>query len=305
MKIILNKGSVLLLTVPVIQEEKADYMKHDRLTKKLIQEFFEEFIEGFFPDLHPYIDFSNVTFLEQEVYLDYLEGSKKEIDVLAEVKLHHEEKILHIHTEAQSTHEADFPERMFLYFSYLYAKHRKPIQPIAVLSYNRKQEEPTQFKIDTPTQEVLQFSYQKLQLKHKNWREYIESDNPVAAALISQMGFEEHERVQVKLEFLRMITRMKINPAQMEFLYGYFETYLKLSEEEEEQMMERMEKLPEEEKYIVMQLPNSYFERGKQEGKQEGKKEIVLKLIAKGMSISEIAEITELSEEEIEKLTAK
>ncbi|WP_339180272.1 Rpn family recombination-promoting nuclease/putative transposase [Oceanobacillus sp. FSL W7-1293] len=302
-----------MFTAPVILEEEADYMKHDRLTKKLIQEFFEEFIEGFFPNLHPHIDFSNVTFLEQELYLDYINGRKKEIDVLAAVKLNHQDKILHIHTEAQSTREANFPERMFLYFSYLYAKHRKPIQPIAVLSYNREKEEPTQFRIDTPTQDVLQFNFLQLHLIKKNWKEYIQSDNSAAAALLSQMGYEAHERVQVKLEFLRMITRMKINPAQMEFLYGYFETYLKLNKEEEAQMMEQMENLPEEEKEVVLKLPNSYFERGleegrqegRQEGKQEGKQEIALELLAIGMPINQIAEITKLSKEEIKKLTGE
>ncbi|MDM8100778.1 transposase [Oceanobacillus oncorhynchi] len=227
-------------------------------------------------------------FIEQEVYLDYINGRKKEIDVLAAVKLNHEDKILHIYTEAQSTHEANFPERMFLYFSYLYAKHRKPIQPIAVLSYNREKEEPTQFRIDPPTQDVLQFNFLQLHLIKKNWKAYIQSDNPAAAALLSQMGYEEHERVQVKLEFLRMITRMQINPAQM---------------------MEQMENLPEEEKDMVLQLPNSYFERGKEEGIEEGiekgKQEIVLKLIKKGMSISEVAEITEYSEAEIKKLAGK
>ncbi|WP_339235743.1 hypothetical protein [Oceanobacillus sp. FSL W7-1281] len=177
------------------------------------------------------------------------------------------------------------------------------------MSYNRKQEEPTQFKVDTPTQEVLQFNFLQLQLRKKSWKEYIQSDNPVAAALFSQMGYEEHERVQVKLEFLRMITRMKINPAQMEFLYGYFETYLKLNKEEEEQMMEKMENLPEEERELVMQLPNSYFERGKQEGIEEGIKkrnqELALKLIARDMSISDIAEITDLSEAEIKRLASE
>ncbi|WP_254846861.1 Rpn family recombination-promoting nuclease/putative transposase [Oceanobacillus sojae] len=310
-----------MFITPVILEEEADYMKHDRLTKKLIQEFFEEFIEAFFPNLHPHIDFSKVIFLEQELYLDYINGRKKEIDVLAEVKLNHQDKILHIHTEAQSTREADFPERMFLYFSYLYAKHRKPIQPIAVLSYNRKKDEPTQFKIDSPTQEVLQFNFLQLHLKKKNWRENIQSDNPAVAALLSQMGYEEHERVQVKIEFLRMITRMKINPAKMEFLYGFFETYLKLNKEEEAQMMEEIENLPEEEKEMVLHLPNSYFEKGLEEGKQEGKQEgiaegrkegiqkrnqeVALKLIAKGMPINEIAEITELSKEEIKNLADK
>ncbi|MFD1453917.1 MULTISPECIES: transposase [Oceanobacillus] len=310
-----------MFTTPIILEEKTDYMKHDRLTKKLIQEFFEEFIEGFFPELYPYIDFSKVTFLEQEVYLDYINGRRKEIDILAEVKLNHQDKILHIHTEAQSIHEDDFPERMYLYFSYLYAKHRKPIQPIAVLSYTREKEEPTQFQINTPTQNVLQFNFLQLHLTKKNWKEYIQSDNPAVAALLSQMGYEEHERAQVKLGFLRMITRMKINPAKTTFLYGFFETYLKLNKEEEAQMMEKIENLPEEEKEMVLHLPNSYFEKGLEEGKQEGKREgiaegrkegiqkrnqeVALKMIARGMPINEIAEITELSKEEIKNLADK
>ncbi len=137
-----------------------------------------------------------MTFLEQEVYLDYINGRRKEIDILAEVKLNHQDKILHIHTEAQSIHEDDFPERMYLYFSYLYAKHRKPIQPIAVLSYTREKEEPTQFQINTPTQNVLQFNFLQLHLTKKNWKEYIQSDNPAVAALLSQMGYEEHECAQ-------------------------------------------------------------------------------------------------------------
>ncbi len=78
-------------------------------------------------------------------------------------------------------------------------------------------------------------------------------------------------------------------------------------------MMEKMKNLPEEEKEMVMQLPNSYFERGKQEGIEEGiekgiekrNREVALKLITRGMSISDIAEITDLSEAEIKKLASK
>ncbi len=78
-------------------------------------------------------------------------------------------------------------------------------------------------------------------------------------------------------------------------------------------MMEQMENLPEEEKDMVLQLPNSYFERGlekgkqegRQEGKQEGKQEIALELLAIGMPVNQIAEITKLSKEEIKKLVGK
>ncbi|GGP15592.1 transposase [Oceanobacillus neutriphilus] len=70
-------------------------------------------------------------------------------------------------------------------------------------------------------------------------------------------------------------------------------------------MMEEIENLPEEEKEVVLQLPNSYFEKGIEEGIQKRNKEVALKLIAKGMPINEIAEITELSKEEIKNLADK
>jgi hypothetical protein len=35
----------------------------------------------------------------------------------------------------------------------------------------------------------MQFRYYKIELKKLNWREYIKVSNPVAAALLSKMGF--------------------------------------------------------------------------------------------------------------------
>ncbi|WP_041432516.1 hypothetical protein [Syntrophothermus lipocalidus] len=84
--------------------------------------------------------------------------------------------------------------------------------------------------------DICQVRMYKLELKKLDWREYIHSDNPVAAALLSKMGFRPDERVRVKLEFLRMLARMKLDPARMELLAAFFETYLKLNREEEEQL---------------------------------------------------------------------
>jgi len=36
------------------------------------------------------------------------------------------------------------------------------------------------------------------------------------------MGFKEEEKVQVKVEFMRMLGRMNLNPAQCEMLVGFF-----------------------------------------------------------------------------------
>ena len=97
----------------------------------------------------------------------------------------------------------------------------------------------------------------QLHLIKKNWRTFIRHDN--RATLLSKMCYSEKERVQVKLEFLRMLCRMELDPAKTALIYGFFETYLKLDEEEEKQMREKTSDLPEEKVAGVLELPNSYF----------------------------------------------
>lgn len=52
-------------------------------------------------------------------------------------------------------------------------------------------------------------------------RSYIKQNNPVAAALLSKMGYNKKERVQVKMECLRMLLRMKLDPARMHMITVY------------------------------------------------------------------------------------
>ena len=39
--------------------------------------------------------------------------------------------------------------------------------------------------------------------------------NPVTAALLNKMNYQEKDRTQVKLEFLLMLERMELDPARM------------------------------------------------------------------------------------------
>ena len=214
-----------------------------------------------------------------------------------------------VHVEPQSYKQSDFHERMYHYFSLLYNKHQKRIIPIAVFSYEEDWEE-NQYTMEFPFLNVLTFNYMTLHLRKKNWRNYIRSDNPVAAALLSKMGYTEKERIQVKKEFLRMITRMKLNPAKERLVYGFFETYLQLTEEEEEELMKEVENLPESEAKLIKELPISYEEKGKKIGKEigkeigktDGKKEVAMEMLKKGLTMDLIAEVTHLDMREIKKL---
>src|SRR5699024_3313675 len=280
---------------------------HDQLFKELINTFFKEFLEAFFPDVHDNIDFHAIKPLSEEVYTNLLEGSTRRLDIVVETTLKGTDVVVIVHVEPQSYKQDDFHERMYHYFSLLYNKYQKPIVPIAVFSYKESWEK-DQYTIEFPFFHVLTFNYMTLHLCKKNWRDYIRSDNPAAAALLSKMGYEEKERVQVKKEFLRMITRMEIDPAKERLIYGFFETYLELTEEEERKLMAEVEKLPEADE--IMKLPISYEEKGIQKGKEIGKKEgeaqgvkkVAIEMLRNGLEVELIAKVTHMDVEEIKKI---
>lgn len=285
-----------LATLVREQADPSHYTQHDKLFKELIHTFFKEFMEEFFPDVHRHIDFHATKLLSEEVHTDLHKGKTRRLDIVVETKLKGEDTVIIIHVEPQSYVQTDFHERMYHYYSLLYNKYRKPIIPIAVFSYDEKRDEQNAFTISFPFFHVLTFNFLTLELRKKNWRDYIESDNPVAAALLSKMGYSSDERVEVKKEFLRMLTKMQLNPAKERLIYGFFESYLKLNEKEEEKLREEIEKMDDGGK--VMELTISYEEKGKQEGKQE----VAVEMLKKGFSIEVVAEVTHIEKEEIKKI---
>lgn len=172
--------------------------------------------------------------------------------------------------------------------------------------------------MDFPFLHVLDFNYMIVQLNKENWRKYLRQDNPVAAALLSKMGYNDDEKVEIKVEFLNMILKLQLDPARLSLIMGFFDTYLNLSPEEEEKVLERVKAMSARDADKVMEIMNSYERRGweqgikegklesKQEGKQEGKQEairmVVKRMREKGKTVQEISELIGLELEEIEKL---
>jgi hypothetical protein len=61
-----------------------------------------------------------------------------------------------------------------------------------------------------------------------SWRDFLTSENPVAAALMSQMDVATKDRPRVKLECLRSFVRQGWDPARLRLLLGYVDSYLPL-----------------------------------------------------------------------------
>ncbi|MDQ0297900.1 putative transposase/invertase (TIGR01784 family) [Salibacterium salarium] len=291
---------------------------HDRLFKELLTHYFEEFMKLFFPEVHQSIDFNDFHFLSEELFTDIVEGEKYRVDVLAETKLKGEDAFIIVHVEPQSYEQRYFQERMFIYFSRLYETHRCKILPIAIFSYDKIRDEPDTFEIHFPFADILSFHFLKLELKKQNWRSFIRTENPVAAALLSKMGYTEDERVEVKKEFLRMIVRMNIDAARQTLLTRFFETYLPLSVKEENQLIEEVEQMDKKEGEQIMEVMVSYERRGLEKGKEQGreqgiiqgkdqgkreeKRNIAINMLQKGIETNVIVDVTGLTLEEVKSL---
>lgn len=250
------------------REEKR--IDHDRLFKELLQVFFEEFLILFFPKIHEKIDFAHAKFLDKEFVNDTSQRENKEIDVILETKFKGEDGLIIVHVEAQASYDSNFNKRMFVYFNRLFEKHQdKRIIPIALFSYdNKNKEEPNTFEMNFPFLDVLRFQYLTVELKKYNWRDFIRQDNPVAGALMSKMAYTEDEKIEVKKEFLRMLVRLELDPARNHLLTSFFDTYLKLTEEEEHILQEAVKNLDPEGEAKVMELINSYERKGMEKGIQ-------------------------------------
>lgn len=290
----------------LIKEEKQSYIPHDLLFKKLIETFFEQFIEVFYPKFYGSIDFQSVKFLSEEVIPNAFERDQRRLDIVVEARWKSTDSIIIIHVEPQSYVQTDFNERMFHYYCVLYNKYRKPILPLALFTYG----EPwnvDRFDIEFDNSQVVQFQYYPIHLKQLNWRDFMRVKNPVSATLMSKMGYNEDEKVEVMFEFLRIMQTLKVDREKQRFLFQFFEVYLTLTEEEEEKLMAKIEQ--DQETFDITSLPISFEERGKRIGREEGRLEtqehVALNMLRDDWPIDQIMKYTDLDREHIEQLKSK
>src|SRR5690242_7612021 len=133
-------------------------IQHDQLFKKLLREFFVEFLDLFVPAMSRYMDRGHIEFLDKEILTDPTEGRRHEADLVAKTRFRGQDACFLIHVEAQSTAQTAFPRRMFHYFAGLHLRLGLPEYPIVVFSYDRpRRAEPAVYEVSFPDARVLQF----------------------------------------------------------------------------------------------------------------------------------------------------
>ncbi|MBB5322936.1 putative transposase/invertase (TIGR01784 family) [Anoxybacillus tepidamans] len=103
---------------------------------------------------------------------------------------------------------------------------------------------------------------------------------------------------------------MELDEAKKRLLFGFFETYVKLSDEEEQRLRSEVNEMETKEKEQVLELIISYEQKALEKGREEGSKQgmrqgmkhLVQTMARKGMSVKDIANVTDLAEEEMQQM---
>jgi hypothetical protein len=268
----------------------AKTIDHDQLFKQLISTFFLEFLDLFVPELAVNIDRDNLEFLPQEYFTDLIEGDRRAMDLVVRINLRrrpNEPEVgkvwAIIDCEHQSSSEANFQRRMFFYFAQLHRQYLEPVYPIAIFSFDEpKRQEQNKYRVRLPGLDILEFNFLRIQLNQLNWRDFLKQKNPVAAALMSKMKIEKKDRAKVKVECLRAIATLKLDPARVSILSGFVDTYLNLNQSEVVEFNREVASIKKEtEKEQVMQIVTSWMEQGIEQGRIEGGKDEALRLVSR------------------------
>jgi hypothetical protein len=188
---------------------------HDHVFKELLGEFFPEFIDLFFPQVSAYLDRQSIEFQPQEIFADLTEGDTYEADVVVKARFLNQDSFFIIHLEHQGVFRQNFDRRVFTYFAQLHRIHQLPVYPIVIFSHRSPRDDGDRtYKVEFPDWEVLRFNYRAIRLNHLNWQEYAQLRNPVASALMAKMKIKRQDRPRVKLECLKQMAQLRLNPAQ-------------------------------------------------------------------------------------------
>ncbi|MGL6341206.1 MAG: Rpn family recombination-promoting nuclease/putative transposase, partial [Waterburya sp.] len=231
-------------------------------------------LDLFFPSVLEYLDTDSIQFVDKELFTDLVLGEKNIMDIVALAKFQAQNYSFLVHVENQASNAPEFNRRMFRYFCSLFLKYDRPIYPIVIFSYDRPQRlDKSSFAIDFPNKQVLNFDYEIVQLNRLDWRDFLKQKNPVAAALMSKMKIDQSDLALVKAECLRLLVTLRLDPAKMQLISGFVDSYLRLNSIEEAIFQSELGTMELQEREQIMQITTSWKEQGIIEGRTEGKLE--------------------------------
>lgn len=263
-------------------------MHHDARFKQLLKEFFTDFMQLFFADWLDEIDLSELTWLEQEIAVDPIEGTRQFVDLLVRTRTRNpipgwpisegNPCVLAILIEIESQDStSSIRERMPDYVWRLSRKLGHPVFPIILF---------LQVGLDGLHKIVHEVRLKELVLEHSEFLyvglpaldalEYINGDNWLGVALSALMRIPKDRVASLGAEAFRRINESPLTDQQKFLLGDCVEAYLPLTSEQKAEL----DGILQTERYREIQRMNvTTYERGMQQGQVQGMQKLLTRFI--------------------------
>jgi hypothetical protein len=289
---------------------------YDNPWKSIIELYFRDFIQFFFPWIEPEIDWSQEPkFLDKELQKITREGStsKRYVDKLVEVhRLDGQALLVLCHIEVQNQYEQAFPDRVYTYNYRLRDRYNRDVASLVILGDESPTWRPTGFRSDLWRCCVdFTFPIVKLLDYADRWQELAASRNVFAVVVMAHLKAKETTnqpaaRKDWKYHLTTMLYDQDYSEQDIINLYRFLDWLMNLPEDLERQFQVELDQFEESRsmKYVTS-IERMSLERGRQEGRQDKVREIVLRLLNRQVSIAQIAETLGISTLEVESLAAE
>ncbi len=275
-------------------KNKSDY---DSGWKEAIENFFEDFLLFYFPDVHIDIDFSKgIEFLDKEfnTIVKESEETKRYADKLVKVYLKTgEEKWILIHIEVQGSYEEGFELRLYVYNYRIYDKYKMEVITLVVLTDEDENYRPEVYEVSRwGFEHRFKFPLVKL-MDYRDKIDINKAENPFEIITYAHLKNLETKRNKEERLFWKvtLVKALYGKGYQKEYilkLYRFIDWVMGLPEDLSIKFHEELTKYEEERK-----MP--YITTAERIGIEKGKKEDIVKLHTRAnMQAESIADILEL-----------
>ena len=310
-------------------------IRKDTLWKGILGDFVEEFIQFFFPELVPQINWSKpIIPLDKELkQLHVLSKSKERFaDRLFRVSLKdNTERWILIHVEAQGYQDKNFAKRMFQTFYRLFDRHQQPVISLVIYTNTNRESHYSHYFYKDYGME-LSYRFQTFVLLDHTPGQLRQSEN-VFAIILEAAWQDLHsdkktdkERLREKVLIARKILNLKKYPKyKIQYLLDFVKFYVRFNERESftkfDQLTEENRKNMSIREAIMQEIKEKGLqqgieqgieqgrEQGREQGIEQGKREaitgVVKNLYFRGMQASEIAEIINMELTQVEAILQK
>jgi putative YhgA-like transposase len=241
---------------------------HDALFKSLLRGFFDGFLRLIVPALARRLDLTALAPLDKELFTDWPQRRRREVDLLVRVPHLGGRGDLLVHVEIEARARREMARRLWHYGNQIQALHGLEVLPVVVyLRGGRPGVHLERWEDRLLEPEQSDFRFYAFGLSGCRAEEWLAKPEPLAWGLAALMRSAPWDRAEHKLACLRRIAAALLPELSRFLLVNCVETYLELNAEESARFASLGAR---EEDEQVRATQRTWADRMREEGKETG-----------------------------------